>query len=212
MEVISLFFKYTSRMTINFQTINFLTSAAELEQLPEDSGKEVAFAGRSNVGKSSALNALTRQRDLARTSKTPGRTQLINFFRIDDDKRLVDLPGYGYAKVAREIKQRWEKTLGQYLETRECLQGLILLIDIRHPLKEFDAMMVEWAVHTNLPLHVLLTKADKLSRNQVNQSIAAIKKRLGVMPNVSIQAFSSLNKLGLDELENKLCDWLLKND
>jgi len=194
-------------MTINYQNIEFLTSVAELTQLPPDEGTEVAFAGRSNVGKSSALNTLTRKRNLARTSKTPGRTQLINLFELEPDKRLVDLPGYGYAKVSRSIKERWQKTLGQYLENRNCLKGIVLLIDIRHPLKEFDAMMAEWAGQAQIPLHILLTKADKLTRNHANKSVMEKKKQLKDLPEVSIQTFSSVNKSGLEELEAQLNTW-----
>lgn len=202
------FFKYNQQMTINYQNIEFLTSAAELKQLPPDEGAEVAFAGRSNVGKSSALNALTRKRNLARTSKTPGRTQLINLFELEPDKRLVDLPGYGYAKVSKVIKERWQKTLGQYLETRQCLKGVVLLVDIRHPLKEFDAMMVEWANEAQKPLHILLTKADKLTRNHANKSMMEKKKELKGFSDISIQTFSSVNKSGLDALEAQLNAWL----
>lgn len=196
-------------MTIHFQKAVFLTSAAQLSQLPADTGAEVAFAGRSNVGKSSALNTLTQQKSLARTSKTPGRTQLINFFSLDEQRRLVDLPGYGYAKVSREIKQRWQKTLGEYLESRQSIKGLVLLMDIRHPLKEFDIMMADWASHYCIPMHVLLTKADKLSRNQAASAFATVKKALKGHENISIQLFSSLSKAGLAELELKVASWLV---
>lgn len=195
-------------MSIHFQKAVFLTSAAKLSQLPAEEGAEVAFAGRSNVGKSSALNTLTQQKGLARTSKTPGRTQLINFFSLDETRRLVDLPGYGYAKVSREVKERWQKTLGEYLETRRCLKGLVLLMDIRHPLKEYDLLMIDWANHYAIPMHILLTKADKLSRNQAANALAGVKKSLDSHLLVSIQTFSSLTKTGLIELENKITGWL----
>lgn len=195
-------------MSIHFQKAVFLTSAAKLSQLPAEDGAEVAFAGRSNVGKSSALNTLTQQKGLARTSKTPGRTQLINFFSLDETRRLVDLPGYGYAKVSREVKERWQKTLGEYLETRRCLKGIVLLMDIRHPLKEYDLLMIDWANHYAIPMHILLTKADKLSRNQAASALAGVKKSLDSHLIVSIQTFSSLTKAGLIELENKVTDWL----
>ncbi|RJG41964.1 YihA family ribosome biogenesis GTP-binding protein, partial [Streptococcus pyogenes] len=132
----------------------FLKSAARVNQLPEDSGYEVAFAGRSNAGKSSALNCLTHNKNLARTSKTPGRTQLINLFSLDEQRRLVDLPGYGYAKVAMEVKLEWQKNLAHYLEARQCLRGLILLMDVRHPLKDLDQILVNWALHRELPVHI----------------------------------------------------------
>lgn len=196
-------------MIIHFQKAVFLTSAAKLSQLPPEAGAEVAFAGRSNVGKSSALNVLMRQKGLARTSKTPGRTQLINFFSLSEQQRLVDLPGYGYAKVSREIKERWQKTLGEYLETRRCLKGVVLLIDIRHPLKEFDALMIAWAERNATPLHILLTKADKLSRTQAANALDALKKAINPNALITIQTFSSLTKAGLPDLENKITNWLM---
>ena len=135
-----------------------------LAQCPNDDGCEIAFAGRSNAGKSSAINTLTRNKGLARTSKTPGRTQLINFFQLDEGKRLVDLPGYGYAKVPIAMKRKWDKHLAEYLQLRQSLAGLILLMDIRHPLQEFDLQMLNWAAQAGLPVHILLTKSDKLKR------------------------------------------------
>lgn len=192
-----------------YKQAQFLKSAAKVNQLPEDSGVEVAFAGRSNAGKSSALNCLTEQKQLARTSKTPGRTQLINLFTLaDENHRLVDLPGYGYAKVPHKVKQDWHKHLGEYLETRMCLKGLVLLMDSRHPLKELDNMLVEWASQRDLPVHILLTKADKLSKNQAQQAIALVKrhyKPLGDM--ITAQAFSSLKKHGVDTLITQLNNW-----
>lgn len=142
----------------------FLKSAAQLSQLPNDNGIEIAFAGRSNAGKSTAINVLTGIKGLAKTSKTPGRTQLINLFAIDDQRRLVDLPGYGYAAVPQAVKERWQQTLSRYLQNRQCLRGLILLMDIRHPLTEFDQHIIQWATSAKLPIYILLTKADKLAR------------------------------------------------
>ncbi len=192
------------------QTV-FLKSAAKVEQLPEDSGFEVAFAGRSNAGKSSALNCLTGIKGLARTSKTPGRTQLINLFTVGDEHhRLVDLPGYGYAKVSERIKQEWQAHLAHYLEVRACLTGLILLMDIRHPLKELDQTMIQWALTRQLPVHMLLTKADKLSKNQAQQTLLKVKQHYApfIGSTLSVQTFSSLKRQGLDTLIEKMNDWL----
>lgn len=179
--------------------------------MPPETGVEVAFAGRSNAGKSSAINALTNHK-LARTSKTPGRTQLINFFNLSDTQRLVDLPGYGYAKVSRELKEKWQRDLSEYLQKRQCLQGLILLMDIRHPLQEFDTTMLHWAVKGDMPVHVLLTKADKLSRSQANTALFGVQKELknlGLSDAISVQCFSSLKNTGLDELKEVLNSWLV---
>ena len=150
--------------TLNYGAADFLTSAARVSQCPQDQGWEVAFAGRSNAGKSSAINCLTGNRKLARTSRTPGRTQLINFFALDPERRLVDLPGYGYAKVPQAVKAAWNRQLEAYLSERRSLRGLVLLSDARHPLKEFDQMLLNWAASCDMPIHVLLTKADKLKR------------------------------------------------
>ncbi len=192
-----------------FKSTHFLTSANTLSQLSPDSGAEVAFAGRSNAGKSSALNVITEQRNLARTSKTPGRTQLINFFELDSDHRLVDLPGYGYAKVPEKIKRHWQQVLSDYLQTRECLRGLILLMDVRHPLKEFDLQLLDWCAHQGMPVHVLLTKADKLKNGPASSSLQKVKKELKAnYPLASVQLFSSLNRRGVDEARAKLAEWL----
>ncbi len=191
-----------------YQQAEFITSAAKLSQLPDDEGFEVAFAGRSNAGKSSALNTITNRKGLAKVSKTPGRTQLINLFRLDDERRLVDLPGYGYAKVAREVKERWQKTLGQYLQHRECLRGLILIMDIRHPLKELDWNMLQWSVDANLPVHILLTKADKLKANAAKNVLSDVRaslKRNGV--GATLQLFSSSKKLGVEDVFSILNAW-----
>lgn len=180
----------------------FLMSAPKLALCVEDTGYEIAFAGRSNAGKSSAINALTNQKQLARASKKPGRTQMINFFSLGNpDQRLVDLPGYGYAAVPEAMKIVWQKELENYLIHRKSLQGLVLLMDIRHPLQHFDLMMLEWAHSRHLFVHILLTKADKLNRGPANKTLLEIKQQLKKMKlDFSIQLFSSLNRIGLEEL------------
>ncbi|MGO0309442.1 ribosome biogenesis GTP-binding protein YihA/YsxC [Endozoicomonas acroporae] len=198
-----------TRSSLNYRQASFYKSAARLSQCPENEGREVAFAGRSNAGKSSALNALTGSNKLARTSKTPGRTQLINFFDVQDGVFLVDLPGYGYAKVPEAMKQEWQHHMTDYLERREALVGLVLLMDIRHPMKEFDQMMLNWSVSANLPLHILLTKADKLKQGAAKQALNSLKKDLSRFPQVSVQLFSSLKKTGVDQLSMKLDEWFL---
>ncbi|MFT4058483.1 MAG: ribosome biogenesis GTP-binding protein YihA/YsxC [Legionella sp.] len=186
----------------------FLKSAARVVHLPDDLGYEVAFAGRSNAGKSSALNCLTGIKGLARTSKTPGRTQLINLFSLDEQRRLVDLPGYGYAKVAMQVKIEWQKHLAHYLEIRQCLRGLVLLMDIRHPLKDLDQMMVDWALNRELPVHILLTKADKLSRGEAKNTLLNVRKYYELASHlISVQTFSSLKKEGVGELIALLNQW-----
>ncbi len=192
-----------------YHRTHFLTSAARLAQSPPDEGMEVAFAGRSNAGKSSAINALCQQKGLARTSKTPGRTQLLNFFILDPKRRLVDLPGYGYAKVSESIKRQWQAELAAYLEQRHSLRGLILLMDIRHPLKEFDRQMLDWCGHRGLPVHILLTKADKLKRGAASKTLHQVRKELAPYgEEVTLQLFSSLNRQGVDEAHALLDRWL----
>ncbi|MDQ8935147.1 ribosome biogenesis GTP-binding protein YihA/YsxC [Acinetobacter rudis] len=180
----------------------FLMSAPKLSLCVEDTGYEIAFAGRSNAGKSSAINALTNQKQLARASKRPGRTQMINFFSLGNpDQRLVDLPGYGYAAVPEAMKIVWQKELENYLIHRKSLQGLVLLMDIRHPLQHFDVMMLEWAYSRKLFVHVLLTKSDKLNRGPASKALLDVQQQLKKMKlQFSIQLFSSLNKQGLEEL------------
>ena len=195
-----------SKMSIKFQTAKFVTSAATLPQCPADEGAEIAFCGRSNAGKSSAINALTDQKGLARTSKTPGRTQLINFFTLDDETKLVDLPGYGYAKVPISVKEHWHRHLDEYLRDRKSLRGMVLLMDIRHPLKQFDQMMIEWSIDSGLPLHILLTKADKLKRGGQQNSLLGLRKHLPT--EITVQIFSATKKLGIKELEKILTAWL----
>ena len=187
----------------------FLTSAPDIQHLDQSSGVEVAFAGRSNAGKSSALNTLTRQKNLARTSKTPGRTQLINVFELDDDRRLVDLPGYGFAKVPLAMKLKWQKALGEYLQKRECIAGLVVLMDIRHPFKDLDQDLIQWAVNADIPVLALLTKADKLkSGKRKAQVLMAREAALAFCGDVTVHAFSSLKRIGVNELERKLDQWL----
>lgn len=196
---------------INFNKATFTQSAPSIRECPPEEGVEVAFAGRSNAGKSSAINALTNNGKLARTSKTPGRTQLINFFALSDSQRLVDLPGYGYAKVSRELKEQWQRYLSEYLQTRRCLKGLILLMDIRHPLQEFDTTMLDWAVQAGMPVHILLTKVDKLSRGAAGTVLIQVRnsmKAAGMEGKVTAQCFSSLKNTGVDQLKEKLEGWL----
>lgn len=191
-----------------YKNAKFLKSSAKFSQLPEDSGSEVAFVGRSNAGKSSALNVLTGIKNLAKVSKTPGRTQLINLFILDDaTKRLVDLPGYGYAKVSLGIKQKWQENLAEYLNKRKSLKGLILLMDIRHPLKDLDCMMVDWASASNLPVHILLTKSDKLNYGQRKNTLQKITRFFEDNNLISVQIFSSLKKQGVEELIAILDSW-----
>ncbi|BCO17157.1 putative GTP-binding protein EngB [Alteromonas sp. KC3] len=186
----------------------FFTSAPDIRHLKNDTGIEVAFAGRSNAGKSSALNTLTRQKNLARTSKTPGRTQLINVFELEEDLRLVDLPGYGFAKVPVAMKKKWQASLGEYLQKRKSLKGLVVLMDIRHPFKDLDQDLIHWAVDSNIPVLALLTKADKLKSGKRKATLLmAQEAAMAFMGDVTVQTFSSLNKHGLPELERILDGW-----
>lgn len=191
---------------VNFRKTQFLISAPTLASCPEDSGCEVAFAGRSNAGKSSAINTLTDNKKMAKTSKTPGRTQLINFFTVTENKRLVDLPGYGFAKVPLEVKLKWQHHLEDYLRNRQSLRGLILLMDCRHPLQQFDQMMLAWAQESKMPVHILLTKADKLKKGPAQHTLLTVKKELH--DNVTVQLFSALKRSGLGPLNNTLNHWL----
>lgn len=195
----------------SFESATFLKSAQRLDQCPPDEGAEVAFVGRSNAGKSSAINRLTRNGKLARTSKTPGRTQLLNFFELDEWRRLVDLPGYGYAKVSERVKQEWQAHLTHYLQERQCLRGLVLLADVRLPLQEFDLNMLQWAGEAGLPVHLLLTKADKLKHGAAKNSLLKCQaqlKKSGLSEGNSIQLFSATSGKGLEELQIKLRGWL----
>ena len=196
---------------IRYRTASFIISAARLNQLPQECGPEVAFAGRSNAGKSSAINRLCEQKSLARTSKTPGRTQLINLFQLDGQRHLVDLPGYGYAKVAEEIKRRWQQTMEAYLSERQSLRGLILLMDVRHPLKEVDQQLLDWCWQVGMPVHVLLTKADKLKRGAAQNTLMQVQRELKAhAPDdlCSVQLFSALKGTGLTETYAVLDRWL----
>ncbi len=197
---------------LNYHTARFMTSSPTLAQCPADSGREVAFAGRSNAGKSSAINALTQQNALARTSKTPGRTQLINFFSVggDTEQRLVDLPGYGFAKVPEAVKREWQRHLAEYLQRRGSLRGLMLMMDVRHPLSEFDEMMLGWADEQDMAVHILLTKADKLKPGAAKNSLQQVRRRLRDWEDlVSVQLFSALKRQGIEEARERLDGWLL---
>ena len=191
-----------------YRQASFLISAGKAKQFPLG-GNEVAFAGRSNAGKSSAINTLCDNKGLARTSKTPGRTRLVNFFEIDEGHRLVDLPGYGFAKVPVAMKLEWQKLMTQYLSEQQALNGLVVIMDIRHPLNDYDWQMLEWCQHYQLPAHVLLTKADKIKRGAQQNSLLKVRKLLKEAKiDASVQTFSALKKSGLDELVTKLNEWL----
>lgn len=187
----------------------FLLSSPDLARCPADDGREVAFAGRSNAGKSSAINRLTDQKSLARTSKTPGRTRLLNFFALDEARRLVDLPGYGYAKVDKGTRNQWQQDMDSYLAGRQSLCGLVLLMDIRHPLKDFDQMIINWSAQAGMPLHILLTKADKLSYGAAKGVLQKTRNSLRSHPApLSLQLFSATSGMGCEEAWDKLGEWL----
>lgn len=187
----------------------FLLSAPAMRSLPPDTGAEVAFAGRSNAGKSSALNALAAHKGLARTSKTPGRTQQLNVFVLDDERRLVDLPGYGYAKVPDAVRDQWKGLIDTYLRTRTSLKGLILIVDARHPFKPYDRQMLAYAAAIGRPCHCLLTKSDKLSRNEATRTLASVRAELAAQGSeTTVQLFSSTAKTGLDEARSVISGWL----
>ncbi|HZH42912.1 MAG TPA: ribosome biogenesis GTP-binding protein YihA/YsxC [Lysobacter sp.] len=192
------------------RSARYLLSAHTPQQLPPDGGFEVAFAGRSNAGKSSALNALCDQNALARVSKTPGRTQQLVFFEVQPQRCLVDLPGYGYAKVPEALQQHWQAFIDRYFRTRQALRGLVVVMDIRHPLKDYDRQMLGYAVARGLPAHALLTKADKLGRGQQAQTLAAVRRELAAAfgDAVGAQAFSAESKQGVDEARAVIAGWL----
>ena len=191
-----------------YHQAKFILSAPDLKSAPVDTGREVAFAGRSNAGKSSALNTLSRQKSLARISKTPGRTQLLNFFNLNDQLRFVDLPGYGYAKVPEKVKRQWHTLIETYLRDRQALYGIILVMDIRHPLTEFDWQMIEWCAYSQKPLHILLTKADKLNYGAAKNTLLKVQRELkDLEAPVSVQMFSSLKRSGVDEIHQLLDSW-----
>ena len=194
-----------------FQQTAFFTTVNHLKDLPDTTGPEVAFVGRSNAGKSSAINTIATQNRLAFVSKTPGRTQHINFFNISEDRFLVDLPGYGFASAPIAAKQQWQELVGGYLQTREQLRGLILLMDSRHPLKELDRQLLDWFAPANKPIHVLLTKSDKLSRQKKIETLREVQSELGKLPiQSSVQLFSSLNREGFEEAITAIWDLLTK--
>lgn len=196
-------------MNPRYQQTTFMTSAPNVDLAPADEGYEIAFAGRSNAGKSSAINTLTSQKSLARTSKTPGRTQLLNFFQVDDHRRFVDLPGYGYAKVPSRVKAEWHLAMEGYLKQRQSLAGMFLLMDIRRPLTEFDQQMLEWCEYNELPLHIALTKADKLKYGASKNTLLAVERALqDAEVEVSVQLFSATKKTGLEDAYKILDQWL----
>ena len=184
----------------------YVDSVHSLRQLPPDDGREVVFAGRSNAGKSSALNALTNQKGLARVSKTPGRTQALNYFEVDPGRFLVDLPGYGYAKVPEAMREAWKGMINRYFHERTSLKGLVVVMDIRHPLREYDLQMLDYAVERELPAHCLLTKADKLGRGEQGNVLQKVRKELA--GRATAQVFSADPKLGLDEARAVVTGWL----
>ncbi|WP_454832663.1 ribosome biogenesis GTP-binding protein YihA/YsxC [Pseudoxanthomonas wuyuanensis] len=197
-------------MSNPLNSAHYLLSAHNTRQLPPDIGVEVAFAGRSNAGKSSALNALAGHNALARVSKTPGRTQQLVFFQVQPERYMVDLPGYGYAKVPHDLQAHWQAFLDQYFRSREALRGLVVVMDIRHPLKDYDRQMLGYAVQRGLPAHALLTKADKLGRGQQANTLQAVRKELfsAFGDTVSVQTFSGESKQGVEEARKVVADWL----
>lgn len=194
-----------------YSRLEFKLGVASIKQLPDDSGSEVAFAGRSNVGKSSVINKMTNRRGLARISKSPGRTRELNYFSYDENTHIVDLPGYGYAKVNTEMRDIWAKLLESYLRERQSLRGVFLIIDIRHPMGKFDQMMLNYCQTCELPLHILLNKSDKLSKNAGNKVMAGVRRELTGI-DASLQLFSALKGIGLDEARQKLADWLYHSE
>ncbi len=191
-----------------YQNAYFLLSVADVKQLPPDQGIEVAIVGRSNAGKSSVLNRLTQIRQLARVSKTPGRTQLLNIFVLDETRRIVDLPGYGFAKVPLAAKMKWQKTVDIYIRQRESLKGLLMVMDIRHPLKDLDKQLLDYCEHRGLAVHILLNKADKLSKSAAATTLQEVKASLtGYHNSVTFQLFSASKGTGLNELHKQLDEW-----
>lgn len=193
-------------MQNSYRKAKFLLSCPSLKGCPDDNGYEVIFAGRSNAGKSSAINTLTEQKKLAKVSRTPGRTQHLVFFELDEQRRLVDLPGYGYAKVPDAIKQKWNQNMSEYFDNRNCLKGAILVMDCRHPLKPFDEMMLKWCINNDVDTNILLTKSDKLKKGAASSTKLAVKNAVKDIPNINVQLFSSLKKEGVSEL----CQYLDK--
>ena len=195
-------------MTTNLSQAKFATAAHNASQWLPDDGCEVAFAGRSNSGKSSALNAITGFKKLAITSKTPGRTQQIVFFEVKPQVRLVDLPGYGYAKVPKQLREHWAQTIERYFSERQSLRGLILTMDIRHPFKALDQQLLVWCATADVPAHVLLTKSDKLSKGRAAAALASVNKMFNPNQNATVQIFSSKTNVGVLEARQKILDLL----
>ena len=187
-------------MQNSYRKAKFLLSCPSLQGCPDDNGYEVIFAGRSNAGKSSAINTLTEQKKLAKVSRTPGRTQHLVFFELDEQRRLVDLPGYGYAKVPDAVKQKWNQNMSEYFDNRNCLKSAILVMDCRHPLKPFDEMMLQWCINSDIDTNILLTKSDKLKKGAASSTKLAVKNAVKEFPNINVQLFSSLKKEGVSEL------------
>ena len=196
----------STQWNFDFRQTYFMTSAAKLSQCPEDNGVEIAFSGRSNAGKSSLINALCNQKKLAKTSKTPGRTQLLNFFTPDQTEqfRLVDLPGYGYAKVSKEKRSEWDLMINDYLYQRKSLKKIILIMDIRHPLQAFDTQLIDWAIESNLSIHLVLTKADKLKYGAAKAILLKITQQYQHHELITCQLFSASKKMGIEELTHSL--------
>ncbi len=195
-------------MAVSYQKAYFLLSVADVKQLPPDKGLEVAIVGRSNAGKSSVLNRLTQVKGLARVSKTPGRTQMINIFVLDEKRRIADLPGYGFAKAPPTAQKKWQQTVDAYLRTRKSLQGMVVVMDIRHPLTPLDLQLLSYAEHQKLPVHILLNKADKLSKNAALNTMYKVKAALRTYGNhISVQIFSVLKSIGVEELRKQLDEW-----
>ncbi len=190
-----------------YRSAVYLQSVHRLSQLPPDTGREAVFAGRSNAGKSSVINTLAGQKGLARTSRQPGRTRQINFFALGNESRLVDLPGYGYAKAPNALRQHWGQIINAYLECRECLAGMVIIVDIRRCLTEPDRQLLDWCENKRLPAHILLNKSDKLSRSAGREALETVARDLG--ENASAQLFSAAKKQGLDELCRALDKWFL---
>lgn len=188
-----------------YRAARYVISAHRLDQLPDDSGYEVAFAGRSNAGKSSAINALTGQKSLARTSKTPGRTQQIVVFELDPERRIADLPGYGFARVPEALRAHWRELMQRYFDRRGSLRGVVLVMDARHPMKPFDRQMLDWCAASAVPCHVLLTKSDKLKRGPAQAALLGLRRELP--PGASAQLFSAKTGAGLERLVERLDEW-----
>ena len=199
--------KITKFNQLDFRQTKFLLSAPNIYNMPTDEGLEIAFAGRSNAGKSSALNAITDQKNLARSSKTPGRTQLINIFQVNNHLSLIDLPGYGFAEVPLAVKQEWQKSLGEYMQQRKSMKGIVILMDIRHPLKPLDKQLIDWSLESNLNILILLTKADKLKRGAQKNQLLRVKNDLPKNKAINIVPFSALKKQGIEESINILNSW-----